>query len=283
VRLWTAADHAARLPRETPEIRRLELSATALELRAWGAPDLASFGWLDAPRPAAVAQAEALLVGLGGLDDAGAITPLGRELLTIAAPPRIARLLVEARRRSAGEPGALLAALAAERDILLEARAFGGGDAAPWPEGPSDLLLRAELFGEAEQAGFGDAICRRLGLDRGALRAAERARNAFRERGRPARGVAAGDAMAEQGCPADAGHPLRAGTPAATKDMEGAATKDKEGAAAATSSVPRGGGRPRPQAPRGAGRVALPAAAATSEDDHLRKAILTAFPADRDR
>ncbi|MFN8640471.1 MAG: helicase-related protein [Candidatus Binatia bacterium] len=36
LRLWTAAEHAARLPRETPEIRRLELSATVLELRAWG-------------------------------------------------------------------------------------------------------------------------------------------------------------------------------------------------------------------------------------------------------
>ena len=260
VRLWTAADHAARLSRETPEIRRLELSATALELRAWGAPDLAAFGWLDAPRPAAVAQADALLRGLGALDAAGAITPLGREVLTIAAPPRIARLLVEARHRGVGAAGGLLAALAAERDILLEARAFGGGDAAPWPQGPSDLLLRAELFGEAEQAGFGDAICRRLGLDRGALRAVERARNSFRERGRPARGAAAGDVAPR----------VRVGTPAATGD--------EEGAAAATSSAPRGGGRPRPQGPRGVGRAVLPAATATSEGDQLRQAILTAFP-----
>ncbi|MEO8604465.1 MAG: helicase-related protein, partial [bacterium] len=177
VRLWTAAEHAARLPRETPEIRRLELSATALDLRAWGAPDLTRFGWLDAPRPSAVAQADALLRGLGALGSGGAITPLGRELLTVAAPPRIARLLVEARRRGVGDRGALLAALAAERDILLEARAFGGRDAVPWAAGTSDLLLRAELFEEAERAGFGDALGRRLGLDRGALRTVERARN----------------------------------------------------------------------------------------------------------
>jgi ATP-dependent helicase HrpB len=179
VRLWTAAEHADRLARETPEIRRLELSGTALELRAWGAHDLAAFGWLDAPRPGAVAQADALLQALGGLDAAGAITSLGRELLSIAAPPRIARLLIEARHHGAGAAGARLAALAAERDVLLEGRAFGDTAAAPWPDGPSDLLLRAELYESAAREGFSDGVCRRLGLDRGALRAVERAAKAF--------------------------------------------------------------------------------------------------------
>jgi ATP-dependent helicase HrpB len=154
IRLWPAAEHASRLPRETPEIRRLELSPTILELRAWGARDVMAVGWLDAPRAGAVEHAERLLAALGAVDPTGAITDTGRELLTIAAAPRIARLLVEARRRGVGDQGALLAALAAERDILLEARAFGGGDDAPWPEGPSDLLLRAGLLAEAERAGF---------------------------------------------------------------------------------------------------------------------------------
>ena len=212
VRLWTAAEHADRLPRETPEIRRLELSATALELRAWGVGDLTTFAWLDAPRPGAVAQAEALLHGLGALDAAGAITPLGRELLAIAAPPRIARLLVEARRRGAGAAGALLAALAAERDVLLEARAFGDAASAPWPDGPSDLLLRAELYAQIERGGFNEAACRRLGLERGALRAVERARRSFAA----ARVVQAGGGHAAERRPADAGRRLRARTPAAT-------------------------------------------------------------------
>src|SRR4029450_13507686 len=92
------------------------------------------------------------LAALGAVDAAGAITDTGRELLTIAAAPRIARLLAEARRRGVGEEGALLAALAAERDILLEARAFGGGDEAPWPEGPSELLMRAPRFASRRPA-----------------------------------------------------------------------------------------------------------------------------------
>ncbi len=135
-------------------------------------------------------QAERLLAALGALDATGAITETGRELLRIAAPPRIARLLVEARRRGVGDAGALLAALAAERDILLEARAFGGGDEAPWPEGPSDLLMRADLFAEAERAGFSPAICRRVGLDPVALRAVDRARRQYA--GGPRSGAAGG-------------------------------------------------------------------------------------------
>ena len=179
LRLWPATEHASRRPRETPEIRRLELSATVLELRAWGARDVMTVGWLDPPRAGAVEQAERLLAALGALDATGAVTDLGRELLRIAAPPRIGRLLVEARHRGAAAAGALLAALAAERDILLEARAFGGGDEAPWPEGPSDLALRAELFAQAERTGFSPTACRRLGLDPVALRAVDRARRHY--------------------------------------------------------------------------------------------------------
>lgn len=199
LRLWTAAEHAARLPRETPEVRRLELSPTVLELRAWGARDVMAVGWLDPPRAAAVEQAERLLAALGALDATGAVTGIGRELLRVAAPPRIGRLLLEARRRGVGEDGALLAALAAERDILLEARAFGDGDAARWADGPSDLTLRAALFAEAERDGFAPASCRRLGLDAAALRAVERARRQYArrtaDRGAAAVPVPAGDAQ----------------------------------------------------------------------------------------
>jgi ATP-dependent helicase HrpB len=186
IRLWPAAEHAARLPRETPEIRRLELSATVLELRAWGARDIQAVGWLDPPRAGAVRQAERLLAALGALDAAGAVTDVGRALLAIAAPPRIGRVLVEARRLGLAAEGALLAALAAERDILLAARALGDGDAAPWPDGDSDLLLRAELFAQAERDGFAAPTCRRLGLDAAALRAVDRARRQFAGRPRPA-------------------------------------------------------------------------------------------------
>jgi ATP-dependent helicase HrpB len=192
LRLWTAGEHAARLEREVPEIRRLELSATLLELRAWGLRDARGFAWLDPPSAAAVARAERLLALLGAVDAAsGELTETGRRLLAVPAPPRLARLLVEAERRGRAEQGALLAALASERDVCRDARAFGGEPVGARPTGPSDLLLRAELFETAARAGFDAATCHRLGLDQGALRTTERARRQLELRG-GRRSVAAG-------------------------------------------------------------------------------------------
>lgn len=176
-RLWTRAQHAQRLEREPPEVARLDLSATVLELHAWGLRDVGHLTWLDAPPPGALQRAEQLLVQLGAIDsETRSVTETGRRMLSIAAPPRLARLLVEAERRRCTEEGALLAALASERDISVEARALGEGSGARWPSGPSDLLLRAELFGEAAGAGFSGDRCRLLGLEPRAVRAVERTR-----------------------------------------------------------------------------------------------------------
>ena len=80
-------------------------------------------------------------------------TALGRRLLAIPVAPRLARMLCEAEDLGVPADGALVAALASERDILRAARAFGGGgDRAVLPTGPSDLLVRAELFAEAARA-----------------------------------------------------------------------------------------------------------------------------------
>ena len=167
LRLWTTAEHAERREREVPEILRLDLTAAALELRAWGAGDLRAFPWLDSPRDGALEAAERLLASLGALGAERELTEVGRRMLDLSAPPRLARMLVEAERAGVAEEGALAAALASERDILLERRTFAEGGAAPWPTGPSDLLLRMDLYHRAEGA---------HGLDPRAVRAVERAR-----------------------------------------------------------------------------------------------------------
>jgi len=182
IRLWTAAEHAARLEREVPEIRRLELSPTLLELRAWGLRDGVGLHWLDPPPAAAVQRAERLLALLGAVDSSGALSEIGRRMLTIPAPPRLARLLLEAERRGCARQSALVAALASERDICLATRAFGAERATLRPSAASDLLVRVELFAEAERGRFGAALCNRLGLDPGALRAVDRARRQLSDR-----------------------------------------------------------------------------------------------------
>ncbi len=177
VRLWSREEDRGRRAHETPEILRLDLTRTVLELRAWGLRDAAGLPWLDPPPRPAVDHAERLLVQLGAVQEAsGAITDTGRRLLELPASPRLARMQLEAERAGCGAAGALLAALAGERDILLAGRAFGGGASRDRPAGPSDLLLRMDLFHEAARRGFSLDACRALDLDPRAVRAVEHAR-----------------------------------------------------------------------------------------------------------
>jgi len=173
VRLWSRADHAGRRAAETPEVLRLDLTRVVLELHAWALADARRLRWLDPPPPQAIERAERLLAQLAALDPTtGALTPTGRRMLELPAEPRLARLLVEAERVGAAADGALLAALASERDIL--GRSFG--PSTDFPPGPSDLELRAQLFADAARRRFSADACRALGLDPGAVRAVERAR-----------------------------------------------------------------------------------------------------------
>ncbi|HVR74945.1 MAG TPA: ATP-dependent helicase C-terminal domain-containing protein, partial [Planctomycetota bacterium] len=182
LRLWTLAEHAALPDDEAPEVRRVDLASTVLELRAWGVTDPAAFQWFEAPEPAALERAEALLEALGATAGAGgALTAEGRLLLAIPAHPRLARLLLAARAGGALRDGALAAALIEERDILpLDAGSSGArGTHIPREAGPSDILLRIDLFEEAERSGFRRGPPGGPPLDLSAARAVARARDAL--------------------------------------------------------------------------------------------------------
>src|SRR5262245_11078795 len=188
VRLWSREEQAGRRAYETPEILRLDLTRTVLELRAWGLRDATTLPWLDPPPAAALAHAERLLVQLGAVDTAsGVLTETGRRLLALPASPRLGRMQLEAERTGAGAAGALLAALAGERDIVLASRAFGG-PVADRPAAASDLLVRLELFEDAARRGLSAGACQALGVDPRAVRAVERARRQL-ARGLPRQAV----------------------------------------------------------------------------------------------
>ncbi len=116
LRMWDESSHRARPDNEDAEIRRVDLAGPALELHCWGEADVLGFPWFEPPREAAVAQAESLLRELGGLDEAGQVTPLGRAMSRLPVHPRLARLIVEGYRLGCGDRAALLAAMLAERD-----------------------------------------------------------------------------------------------------------------------------------------------------------------------
>jgi ATP-dependent helicase HrpB len=193
IRLWSRAEELGRRDHDVPEILRVDLGRTLLELAAWGLRDPAALAWLDAPPAATVERARTLLIALGALGPSHELTDVGRRMLAMPVAPRIARMLVEAEDLGAHADGALVAALASERDVVRAARAFGG-DTRDWPPGPSDLLLRMELFADAARAGFSTQACDRLGLDPRAVRAVEHTRRQLARRDRDG-GAASGETL----------------------------------------------------------------------------------------
>jgi ATP-dependent helicase HrpB len=105
VRLYPVEDFARRPAHDTPEIARADLAPAALLLDAMGVDGLNALDWLDSPPAAAVEHAVDLLRQLG------AFGSLGQEMARYPLHPRLARLIVEARRRGVAEQGSTIAAL----------------------------------------------------------------------------------------------------------------------------------------------------------------------------
>ncbi|HEX3131345.1 MAG TPA: ATP-dependent helicase C-terminal domain-containing protein, partial [Thermoanaerobaculia bacterium] len=127
--------------RETPEIRRVDLAAPALQLLAWGESDLTAFGWLEPPDPAALAAALELLRRLEATDGQG-VTAIGRLLAHMPVHPRLGRLLLEGHRLGHPKEAALLAALLSERDPFPRSPRGAG----PRRASRSDLLDRLDAL-----------------------------------------------------------------------------------------------------------------------------------------
>ncbi len=98
IRLYTAEDFHKRPEADVPEIQRRELSQLVLQLRAMGVERL---GWLASPPGAALSAASALLDRL----------QVSSEMAALPLPPRLAKLLVETKRRGVPERGCAVAAV----------------------------------------------------------------------------------------------------------------------------------------------------------------------------
>ncbi|HEX4962179.1 MAG TPA: ATP-dependent helicase C-terminal domain-containing protein, partial [Thermoanaerobaculia bacterium] len=176
LRLWPAYETATLAEREVPEIARVDLAASALQLLAWGETDLGAFGWFEAPAPESLAAATHLLRRLGALNDQG-VTSLGSTMARLPIHPRLARLLTAGHQEGRTREAALLAALLAERDPFLRPPVRGAG---PRRASRSDLLDRLdalESFERREDSG-GDR------LNAGAARFVLRARDQLAEMAR---------------------------------------------------------------------------------------------------
>jgi ATP-dependent helicase HrpB len=130
-RLWEEAATRSLEPFAPPEILASDLGGLLLDLAAWGVTDPSALAFLDPPPAAAASEARTSLAALGALDADGRITERGRRLRSIALPPRLAAMLLDAVPIGDGPLAALVALLAVERGL--------GGDSA-------DLGARLERF-----------------------------------------------------------------------------------------------------------------------------------------
>jgi ATP-dependent helicase HrpA len=96
IRLYEQADHDARPVYTDPEIRRTNLASVILQMETLGLGAIGEFPFLDPPDHRLVSDGYRLLRELGAVNEASAITRLGKQLSRLPLDPRLARMLIAA-------------------------------------------------------------------------------------------------------------------------------------------------------------------------------------------
>ena len=130
IRLWHQPDRLR--PHREPEIQRVDLSGTVLDILAWGG-DPRAFDWFATPSPDRVQAAFELLERLGATS-AGQLSGAGRRMQRLPLNPRLSAILLAA-------DGAREAAVAC---ALLSERHYQSVPPGSRPTTVSDLLSAAE-------------------------------------------------------------------------------------------------------------------------------------------
>ncbi|KAL4372481.1 hypothetical protein AHAS_Ahas06G0270100 [Arachis hypogaea] len=94
-RLYTESAYRNEMPPTTiPEIQRINLAMTTLNMKAMGINDLLSFDFMDPPSSQAIISAMEQLYSLGALDEEGLLTKLGRKMAEFPLDPPLSNMLL---------------------------------------------------------------------------------------------------------------------------------------------------------------------------------------------
>jgi ATP-dependent helicase HrpB len=170
-RLWDARDRLR--PRREPEIHRIDLASTALDVIAWGG-DPRTLEWFEPPEEEPLDAALELLArlgltrsgGSGGSGGAGGtggttrfvqLTALGMQVQRLPLHPRLARMLVAA---DGAREVARACALLSERHVLPERTANTSSDLLSvidhWSSLPSHVKRAAAAIQSTIQSAIGN-------------------------------------------------------------------------------------------------------------------------------
>lgn len=117
-RAWRESDHHRLIRHPHSEISDCDLSTLVLELAQWGVTSLDALEWIERPPQKNFDEARRFLTTLGALDQRGQLTSIGQEMSGLPLDPRLARMLVTARRKNLGALACDIAAILSERDFM---------------------------------------------------------------------------------------------------------------------------------------------------------------------
>ena len=117
-RLWSREQHKGLVAFHSAEIMSADLVPLVLELAQWGVADTDALHWVDRPPQISCDRARQLLVQLGALNSKLRITEHGQAMLRLGLHPRLAHMLLHAKKIGLGSLACDVAALLSERDIF---------------------------------------------------------------------------------------------------------------------------------------------------------------------
>lgn len=149
VRLYAEEEYNARPQYTDPEILRSSLASVILRMKALklGEPD--QFPFVEPPLPKMIADGYQLLTELGAVDERRNLTSIGAQLAKLPIDPRIARMIVQAKRENCLREVLIVAsALSIQdpRDRPMDKQEAADTAHADWVDDKSDFLSYLKLW-----------------------------------------------------------------------------------------------------------------------------------------
>jgi ATP-dependent helicase HrpA len=116
IRLYAEEDFDLRPAFTDPEVLRSSLASVILRMKSLGLGEAEQFPFIDPPAPKAIQDGYALLAELGAVDEAHALTEVGKQLAKLPLDPRIGRMVLAARSENALEELLIIASALSVRD-----------------------------------------------------------------------------------------------------------------------------------------------------------------------
>lgn len=96
IRLYSEEDYLLRPEFSLPEIRRSNLAAVILQMKALRLGEIDEFPFVEPPEPKMISDGYCLLEELGAIDRSRNLTEIGRQLARLPVDPRIGRMVLAA-------------------------------------------------------------------------------------------------------------------------------------------------------------------------------------------